>query len=384
MCVGASGPWTRGGVEVQVRASVLWEYGDNWAPYDVELDPPRAGEVLVRIAYAGLCHSDEHTRRNPAGRKPIIGGHEASGVVEQVGDGVEDLVVGDHVVFSFMPTCRKCRWCVTGQSYLCDLGSTISTGQMPDGTFRFHGRGRDIGGLAMLGAFSERTVVSKNSCVKIDAGIPLDVAALVGCGVPTGWGSSVYVAQVEPGEVVMVYGVGGIGASAIQGALHRGGSVVAIEPKPFRAAFARSLGATAFASHEEALAHVRDRTNGQGADKVVEAVGVLTADITAQCFEATRKGGTLVLAGMADDFSDLNVQLSGQHLSLYAKRVLGTLYGGCNAHFDIPRLLGLYGEGRLKLDEMITRRYKLDDVAQGYRDMAEGTIVRGLVEINPE
>jgi NDMA-dependent alcohol dehydrogenase len=370
---------------MQVRASVLWQYGDNWAPFDVELDPPKAGEVLVRVAYAGLCHSDEHTRRNPQGRKPIIGGHEASGVVERVGEGVEDLEPGDHVVFSFMPTCRTCRWCVTGQSYLCDLGATISTGQMPDGTFRFHGRGQDIGGLAMLGTFAERTVVSKNSCVKIDPTVPLDVAALVGCGVPTGWGSAVHVAEVKPGEVVAVYGVGGIGANAIQGAYHAGaGVVVAVEPKPFRAEFARSLGAVAFATHEEAMSHLAGLTNGQGADKVIETVGVLTAEITAQCFDATRKGGTLVLAGMADDFRDVNVQLSGQVLSLFAKRVLGTLYGGCNAHFDIPRLLRMYQAGQLKLDELITRRYTLEDVAQGYADMAEGTILRGVVEINPQ
>jgi NDMA-dependent alcohol dehydrogenase len=370
---------------LQVRASVLWEAGDNWETFDVELDAPKAGELLVRVAYAGLCHSDEHNRRGGHGRKPMIGGHEASGVVEQVGEGVDDLEPGDHVVFSFMPTCRKCRWCVTGQSYLCDLGATISTGQMPDGTFRFHGRGQDIGGLAMLGSFAERTVVSQNSCVKIDPTIPLDVAALVGCGVPTGWGSSVYVAEVKPGEVVAVYGVGGIGASAIQGAFHAGAStVVAVDPKPFRAEFARSLGAVAFSTHEEAMSHLAGLTNGQGADKVIETVGVLTAEITTQCFEATRKGGTLVLAGMSDDFGELNVQLPGMVISLYAKRVLGTLYGACNAHFDIPRLLSMYQNGQLKLDEMITKRYRLEDIAQGYADMAEGTILRGVVEINPQ
>jgi Zn-dependent alcohol dehydrogenase len=273
---------------------------------------------------------------------------------------------------------------VTGQSNLCDLGATIATGQMPDGTFRFHGRGQDIGGLAMLGTFAERTVVSKNSCVKIDPEIPLDVAALVGCGVPTGWGSAVYVAEVQAGEIVMVYGIGGIGANAIQGATHCGAAeVIAVEPHEFRREFARSLGATPFATHEEAMEYVAGLTNGQGADKVIETVGVLTAEITAQCFEATRKGGTLVLAGMADNFTDLNVQLPGQILSLYAKRVLGTLYGGCNAHYDIPRLLKMYQSGQLKLDELITRRYKLDEIAKGYQDMHDGTILRGVVEINP-
>lgn len=370
---------------MKVNAAVLWQDGDNWQTYELDLDEPRAGEVLVRVAYAGLCHSDEHTRRRSHGRKPIVGGHEASGIVERVGAGVGDLVPGDHIVFSFLPTCRQCRWCLTGQSYLCDLGATVSTGQMPDGTYRFHGRGQDIGGLAMLGTFSERTVVSKNSCVKIDPEIPLDVAALVGCGVPTGWGSAVYVADVRPGEVVMVYGIGGIGANAIQGAIHAGaGTVVAVEPKPFRAKFARSLGAVAFAAHDEAVAHVAGLTNGQGADKVIETVGVLTADITTQCFAAARKGGTLVLAGMADDFNDMNVQLSGQLLSLFAKRVLGTLYGGCNPHYDIPRLLAMYRGGRLKLDELITRRYGLDEVARGYADMAAGTVIRGVLEISPE
>ena len=256
---------------------------------------------------------------------------------------------------------------------------------MPDGTFRFHGRGQDIGGLSMLGAFAERTVVSKYSCVKIDPAIPLDAAALVGCGVPTGWGSSVYVADVRPGEVVAVYGVGGIGANAIQGAVHAGADlVVAVEPKPFRAEFARSLGAVAFATHEEAMAHLAGPTNGQGADKVVQAVGQLTKEISRQCFDATRKGGTVVYAGMADEFGDMTVELSGQMLSLYAKRVVGTLYGGCNAHVDIPRLLRMYRAGRLKLDELITRRYKLDEIAQGYQHMADGTIIRGVVEINPE
>jgi NDMA-dependent alcohol dehydrogenase len=370
---------------MHVRASVLWEFGDNWETHDVELDPPRAGEVLVRVAYAGLCHSDEHARRNPAGRKPLIGGHEASGVVEEVGEGVEDLAPGDHVVFSFLPTCRKCKWCLTGRSYLCDLGATISTGQMPDGTFRFHGRGQDIGGLAMLGTFAERTVVSKNSCVRIDPSIPLDVAALVGCGVPTGWGAAVKVAEVAAGETVMVYGVGGIGANAIQGAVQCGaGLVVAVEPKPFRADFATSLGARSFASHEEALQFVLQHTNGQGADKVIQTVGVLTSDITAQCFEATGKGGTLVMAGMADDHLDVNVQLSGQILSLYAKKVVGTLYGSCNAHNDIPLLLEMYQRGQLKLDELITKRYTLDEIAKGYQDMADGTILRGVVEVNPE
>lgn len=370
---------------MKVKASVLWDSNSSWAVSEVELDEPRAGEVLVEVAYAGLCHSDEHSRRGSQTRFPMIGGHEASGIVKSVGEGVDDLEPGDHVVFSFMPTCRKCRWCVTGQSYLCDLGATIATGVMPDGTFRFHGRGLDIGGLAMLGSFAEHTVVSKNSCVKIAKDIPLDVAALVGCGVPTGWGASTYIADVRPGETVVVYGIGGIGANAVQAAVKAGATVLAIDPHSFRSEFAISLGAhKAFSTHEDAMVYLTELTRGVMADKVIETVGVLTSEITQQCFDATRKGGTLVLAGMADSFTDLNVQLSGQILSLYAKRVLGTLYGGCNAHFDIPRLLDMYRSGTLELDSLITKRYTLDTIAEGYDDMHSGKIIRGVVEIHPQ
>jgi NDMA-dependent alcohol dehydrogenase len=370
---------------VKTAAIVCRQTGGSWELADLELDPPRAGEVLVRVAYAGLCYSDEHVRKGTGQRRPNVGGHEGAGIIEAVGAGVTELTPGDHVVFSFIPSCRQCFWCVNGQSYLCDLGANIATGQLIDGTFRFHGDGLDYGGVGCLGTFSERTVVSEHSCVRIDKDIPLDVAALVGCGVPTGWGSATNVAQVAPGDVVCVVGSGGIGINAVQGALASGAkTVIVIDPLQMKIDFALELGAHyGFTEHAAGLEFIREHTRGVMADKVIQCVNVLDAATTRACFDATRKGGTLVLTGLSDEMSEITVELPGGILSMYAKRVLGSLYGGCNPRNDIPRLLGLYRAGHLKLDELITHRYELAEVDQGYQDLAEGKLIRGLVTINP-
>jgi S-(hydroxymethyl)glutathione dehydrogenase/alcohol dehydrogenase len=338
------------------------------------------------VAYAGLCYSDEHARKREGENRRTVGGHEGSGIVEAVGDGVTRVTPGDHVVFSFIPSCHSCRWCMTGQSYLCDMGAAITTGQMLDGTFRFHREGQDYGGVACLGTFSERTVVSEYSCVRIDSDIKLDIAALVGCGVPTGWGSAVNVAQVRPGDVVCIVGSGGIGVNAVQGAALSGAkTVVVIDPVQMKIDFALKIGANhGFTDAAAGLEFLRDHTCGVMADKVIQCVDVLDARTTQLCFDATRKGGTLVMTGLADQWSDINIQLSGSVFTLFAKRMIGSLYGGCNAHIDIPRLLDLYRAGQLKLDELITKQYALDAVAQGYREVSAGTVIRGVVAIHPQ
>lgn len=371
---------------MKTNAVVCYQGGSDWEYTQLDLDPPKRGEVLVRIAYAGLCYSDEHTRKREGESRPTVGGHEGSGVVEAVGEGVTLVAPGDHVVFSFIPSCRNCRWCVTGQSYLCDMGAAIGTGVMLDGTFRFHRDGRDYGGVACLGTYSERTVVSEYSCVPIDKDIALDVAALVGCGVPTGWGSAVNMAQVGPGDVVCVVGCGGIGVNAVQGAAMAGAkTVVVIDPAQLKIDFALKVGADyGFTDARAGLEFLRDHTRGVMADKVIQCVNIVDKEVTQTCFDATRKGGTLVMTGLSDQWTDMNIQLSGSALTLFAKRVIGSLYGGCNPHVDIPRLLDLYRGGKLKLDELITGQYPLDAVAQGYRDVAAGTIIRGVVAIDPQ
>jgi len=368
---------------MRTRAAWMERPGLDFEVTEFELEGPRAGEVLIRVEYAGLCHSDHHLKAG-MGTFPMIAGHEGAGVVEEVGDGVADLRPGDHVLTSFLPACGRCRWCIGGQSYLCDAGANAMTGCMADGTFRFHRDGAGIGALCCLGTFSQWTTVSQHSVVKIASDIPLDVACLVSCGVPTGWGSAVYAAEVRAHEVVVVYGVGGIGINAIQGAAHAGaGLLIAVDPIDTKLKFARSLGADeGFTSHEEAMDFLTEHTRGVLADKVIVTAGVVDSTLVAQAFEATRKGGTLVITGMADGTVDrLNVQLSGTMLSMYAKRVVGVIYGLCNPRWDMPALLELWRGGKLKLDELISARYPLEGINEGYADMLAGRNIRGILEI---
>src|SRR5581483_6242524 len=216
---------------------------------DLELDTPRRGEVLVQMAAAGLCHSDDHvaTGDMPVRHLPMCGGHEGAGVVEWVGEGVEGIVAGDHVVFSFLPICGECHWCSTGHQNLCRLGAGLADGSRvgAPGSYRMNLDGHPVAQLNGLAAFSEYTTVDVRSVVKIERDIPLDVACLVGCGVITGWGSAVTSGGVRPGDVVIVMGVGGIGINAVQGAAHAGAAeVIAVDPVEFKRKVSLDFGAT--------------------------------------------------------------------------------------------------------------------------------------------
>ncbi|MET0326988.1 MAG: alcohol dehydrogenase catalytic domain-containing protein, partial [Ilumatobacteraceae bacterium] len=218
---------------MKTKAAILWEVNTPWSVEEIELDAPKPGEVLVKIAASGMCHSDEHlTTGDLPFELPIIGGHEGAGVVEAVGENVSWLEVGDHVVFGFIPSCGRCPSCSTGHQNLCDLGALMGLGkQITDGGARHHAKGADLGLMCLLGTFAHHTVVNEASCIKIDKDVPLDRACLLGCGVVTGWGSSVYAAEVGPGDVVAVVGIGGIGANAIQGARLAGAKQIwAIDP----------------------------------------------------------------------------------------------------------------------------------------------------------
>ncbi|OHV45658.1 NDMA-dependent alcohol dehydrogenase [Pseudofrankia sp. BMG5.36] len=369
---------------MKTRAALLHGPGQPWTVEEISLDGPRAGEVLVETAFAGLCHSDDHLNKGAGLRFPLVGGHEGSGVVREVGAGVTRLRPGDKVVTSFIPACGLCRWCTVGQSWLCDAGASTLTGALADGTYRMHlGDGRDAGGFCALGTFTDFFVAQERSLVKVPDDTALDAACLLGCSVPTGWGSAVRAAGVRPGDVVVVYGVGGVGAAAVQGALMGGAAtVVTVDPVPFKNEFARRLGAHAgFTTHAEALDHVRHHTAGALADSVIQCVGVATERVVTECYEMTRKGGTLVLTGIADRYEEITVKLPGGLLTSFAKTVVGCLYGFCNPHQDVPMLLGLYRGGRLRLDEMVTRRYALDEIEKAYQDMADGLNIRGIVEV---
>jgi S-(hydroxymethyl)glutathione dehydrogenase/alcohol dehydrogenase len=363
---------------VTTRAAVLREAGPDswWGIEELTLDEPKAGEVLVRFEAAGLCHSDDHIRAGDSpGRLPMVGGHEGAGVVERAGPGVTRVAEGDHVVCSFIPVCGKCRYCSTGRQNLCDAGLNAGTGKLPDGTFRFHSGNDDLGGMCVLGTFSEYAVLSETSCVRYEPDIPPELAALVGCGVTTGWGSAVYAAGVRAGQTVVIFGIGGVGINAVQGAQYAGAkNVIAIDPVPFKLEMARKLGAThTFTDPVQAREFLVDTTRGQLADHVILTVGVMTSEVVRTGADMAGKDGQITVTGVG------KYDLPGALMTLYQRKFHGALFGGANPLYDIPLLLDLYRAGQLKLDELITHRYTLDEVNDGYRDMLAGKNIRGVI-----
>ncbi|HST38878.1 MAG TPA: NDMA-dependent alcohol dehydrogenase [Conexibacter sp.] len=366
---------------MQTKAAVIRGVGRDWEVIDVELDPPQVGEVLVRFEVSGLCHSDEHIRQGDlAVRFPIVGGHEGAGIVEAVGPGVSRVKVGDHIICSFLPICGHCRNCARGRSYVCENTSTILEGSMPDGTFRFHADGEDFGALDLLGTFSQYATIREDSAIVVDKSLPLDVLVLLGCGVLSGWGSAVHAGEVRPGDTTVVYGVGGIGNYAVQGASHAGATqVVAVDPVAFKRDLALEMGAThAVASAEEAAELVAGLTGGRGADQSIVTVGVADEQIVSDAVAVTAAGGITVLTSVAAA-EVKTVHLPGFDLTIANKRIQGSLYGSGNPFFDIPRLVELYRSRQLKLEETISRTYALADINQGYADMHDGRNLRGLI-----
>jgi NDMA-dependent alcohol dehydrogenase len=372
---------------MQTKAAVLRDIGQEWSVETIELDPPKAGEVLVQMKASGMCHSDEHlVTGDLAGATspmPLIGGHEGAGIVMEVGPNVTGLEPGDHVVFGFIPACGRCPSCASGHSNLCDVGGeAFPTGrQISDGTARHHtADGEDLGLMCLLGTFAQHTVVHESSCVKIDKDLPLDRACLLGCGVVTGWGSAVYAAEVGPGDFVAVVGAGGIGSNAIQGARLAGARVIAaIDPVEFKRETAMELGAThTYASVAEAMEALGDSTWGRGFDKVIMTMGVGDGDALGEAFHLGGKRSKIVVTNIHPT-AEASMAIPGAFLTLFEKQLIGSLFGSANIRKDIPALLELYTQGQLDLDTLVTNTYSLDEINQGFEDMRNGKNIRGVL-----
>lgn len=366
---------------MKTTAAILWGLEEKWQVEDVDLDPPRSGEVLVKLTASGLCHSDYHLVTGDIPMQfPFVGGHEGAGVVAGVGPDVTEVEEGDSVVLSFLPACGRCSYCSRGMTNLCDLGAAVVQGPQLDGTYRFHARGHDVGQMCVLGTFSEYTVVPIASVVKVDSGSKLDRAALIGCCVPTGFGSVVNTGEVRPGDAVVVLGVGGIGSNAIQGARASGARyVVAVDPVEFKRQKAFEFGAThAAATVADAQPLVADLTRGRLADVCVITTDVAEGAYVGQALNLVGKRGKVVVTAIGHP-TEFDVSASLFDLTLYEKSIHGALFGSSNPQHDIPRYLEMYNLGQLKLDELVTAEYSLEEINEGYRDMLEGRNIRGLV-----
>jgi NDMA-dependent alcohol dehydrogenase len=346
----------------------------------LDLDPPRAGEVLVQIKACGVCHSDYHlisgATKHPL---PVVPGHEGAGIVEAVGDGVLHIKPGDHVVLNWAPNCGHCFYCLRGKPNLCDtFVGPIWDGVMLDGTPRLSWNGEPVYHFSALAAFAEYAVVPQETCVVVRHDVPFGVAALVGCAVTTGVGAVWYTAQVQAGDRVAVFGCGGVGLSVIMGAQLAGAQqIIAVDRAPHKLEMARQFGASDVidASQVDASEMVRDMTAGRGADVAFEAVG--TPQLQADCVEATRPGGKAVLVGLSAMGS--STPLSGAKLVRQEKTVIGSYYGTAHTARDFPLLLDLYAAGKLNLERLISRTYALADINVAFEAMLNGEVARGVV-----
>jgi S-(hydroxymethyl)glutathione dehydrogenase/alcohol dehydrogenase len=373
---------------VKTKGALIWEFNQPWTIEEIEIGDPAKNEVKIQMEASGMCHSDHHlvTGGIPMMGFPVLGGHEGAGIVTEIGEGVESVAVGDHVVLSFIPSCGKCPSCQAGLRNLCDLGAGLLGGvAISDGTHRITAKGQPVFPMTLLGTFSPYMVVHESSVVKIDPSIPFEVACLVGCGVTTGYGSATHTAQIKPGEDVAVVGVGGVGMAALQGAVISGArNIFVIEPVEWKRDAALKFGAThAYPDIESAMMGMAEVTQGFMAKKVIVTVGEVDGADVDNYMNITSKSGTCVMTAIGS-MLDTNVTLNLAMLTLMQKNLQGTIFGGGNPHHDIPQLLSMYKIGKLNLDDMITRQYRLEQINEGYQDMLEGRNIRGVIRFTDE
>jgi NDMA-dependent alcohol dehydrogenase len=363
----------------KAKAAICREHNKPVVVESIAIDPPKRGEAMVKLGACGVCHSDLSAITGTIALPlPLVLGHEGAGVVEEVGEGVSELAKGDHVVFSFVYMCGKCRFCVAGRPVLClEQGKALTTPL--EGTPRV----RDAAGAPLnifsgCGAMAEYATVSAENLIKIDPKIPLDCAALVGCGVTTGVGAVFNTAKVEPGSSVAVFGCGGVGLSVIQGARIAGASrIVAIDTLQPKLDMARKFGATdvVLVNRDDDVAKTLKKLTAGGPDYAFECVG--SGELAGAAYRAIRRGGLAVVVGVAKPSDTTSVRT--MTLPFEEKTLTGSYFGSCVPRVDFPRMLALYLAGRLQLEELITRRYSIAEAPQAFADLQAGKNARGVI-----
>ncbi|MCB1043535.1 MAG: S-(hydroxymethyl)glutathione dehydrogenase/class III alcohol dehydrogenase [Acidobacteria bacterium] len=370
---------------MKTKAAVAWEAGKPLEIEDVELEGPKQGEVLIRVLATGVCHTDAYTLSgaDPEGLFPAIMGHEGGGIVEDVGPGVTSLRPGDHVIPLYIPECGTCSFCTSGKTNLCQsIRLTQGKGLMPDGTSRFSCRGKTIHHYMGTSTFSQHTVLPEISVAKINPQAPLDRVCLLGCGITTGIGAVLNTAKVEPGSTVAVFGLGGIGLSVVQGAvMAKASRIIGVDLNPAKFDVARAFGATEFVNPKDHAAPIQEviveLTNG-GVDYSFECIGnVKTMRAALEC--AHKGWGQSVIIGVAG----AGEEISTRPFQLVTGRVWkGTAFGGVKGRSELPGMVDDYMAGRIKVDEYITHRYKLEDINQAFHVMHAGESIRSVIDMS--
>lgn len=366
---------------MRIKAAVAWEPGRPLEVEEIDLEGPRPGECLVRLAATGVCHTDAYTLsgRDPEGLFPVVLGHEGAGVVEEVGPGVASVSPGDHVIPLYIPECRQCKFCLSGKTNLCvTLRATQGKGLMPDGTTRLSQRGRPIHHYMGTSTFGECTVLPEIALARIRQDAPLEKVCLLGCAVTTGIGAVLHTARVEPGATIAVFGLGGVGLSVIQGAVMAGAErIVAVDVNPKKFELAGQLGATDFVdpSRTDDLAGAIVELTDGGVDYSFECVG--NVQLMGQALACTHRGwGQAIIIGVAGAGEEIHAR---PFLLVTGRAWRGTAFGGVRGRSELPRFVDRYMSGRIKLDEMVNAVLPLEDVNRAFELMREGEVIRSVL-----
>jgi S-(hydroxymethyl)glutathione dehydrogenase/alcohol dehydrogenase len=364
-----------------MKAAVFREVGTPIEIEEIEVAEPNPGEVLVRLAASGVCHSDYHIvigewQTVPT---PVVLGHEGAGIVEAVGEGVDHVAPGEPVVLSWSPSCGRCHYCVTGRPHLCEVAEgTAYRSVMFDGTSRMRRGQERIYSFMTVGSFGEYAVVPASGAIPMRDDVPFDRAALVGCAIATGWGSAVNTVTIPPGASAVVIGCGGVGLSALQGAANCSAvPLIAVDVSDAKLELAQQLGATHVvnAERDDPIEAVRAITGGRGADFTFEAIGI--AATIEQAAAMLAPAGTAVLIGQVPD--GVKITLDPLLISDREHRIVGSNYGSCAPAVDFPRILDLYVNGALDLDSMVSRRIGLEDINEAFEAIGRGEEVRSVI-----
>ena len=366
---------------MKVRAAICFQPGVPLEIDEIDLEGPKQGECLVRLAATGVCHTDAYTLggKDPEGLFPAVLGHEGAGVVEEVGPGVRSLVPGDHVIPLYIPECRECKFCLSGKTNLCGkIRETQGRGLMPDGTSRLSHRGAALHHYMGTSTFAHCTVVPEIALAKIRKDAPLDKVCLLGCGVTTGIGAVVHTAKVEPGACVAVFGLGGIGLSVVQGAVMAGADrIIGVDMNPDKFELAAQLGATEFVNPKDVgdiAEHITELTDG-GVDYSFECVG--NVELMGQALAATHKGwGQAIIIGVAGAGEEIHAR---PFLLVTGRSWRGTAFGGTRGRTQLPHFVDRYMAGRIKLDEMVSATMPLDRINDAFDRMHEGGVIRSVI-----
>jgi S-(hydroxymethyl)glutathione dehydrogenase/alcohol dehydrogenase len=366
---------------MKVRAAVAFEARRPLEIAEIDLEGPRQGECLVRLAATGVCHTDAYTLsgRDPEGLFPVVLGHEGAGVVEEVGPGVTSVAPGEHVIPLYIPECRECRYCVSGRTNLCvKLRATQGKGLMPDGSSRLSHKGKMLHHYMGTSTFAERTVLPEIALAKIRKDAPLDKVCLLGCAVTTGIGAVLHTARVEPGSSVAVFGLGGVGLSVVQGAVMAGAErILAVDTNPKKFALAREFGATECLDPKEVgdvVQKIVDTTDG-GVDYSFECVG--NVDLMGQALACTQRGwGQSIIIGVAGAGEEIHAR---PFLLVTGRSWRGTAFGGTKGRTQLPRFVDRYMAGRIHLDEMVNAVLPLERINEAFDLMHQGEVIRSVI-----